>query len=145
MSEVTHKIKGQPRVTSDGGSAGFIEYDFEDGGTARIGCAIQQPPAESEEPTGGGDPESKAKLAKQKTIAEGELEDTGADAEEAVELKGRLPEDFPGKADLDAADPPIHTYKQLSKFADDYTKIPGIGPKTAEKIKERLAAAPETE
>jgi len=67
-----------------------------------------------------------------------------APVEETADLEpeppsGKLPDGFPGKAALDAADPPIHTYGQLAKFSDDYTKIPGIGAATAEKITEAVA------
>lgn len=55
-------------------------------------------------------------------------------------LKGRLPEDFPGYAALAAAEPPIHTYKQLNKAIADGVKIPGIGDSTLAKINEVLAA-----
>lgn len=51
--------------------------------------------------------------------------------------KGKLPADFPGMKALDKA--AIHTYTQLSKHADDYTAIPGIGDKTAVEIAEAIA------
>jgi hypothetical protein len=53
------------------------------------------------------------------------------------DLKGKLPEDFPGHASLDAAG--IHTYAQLRK-AGDVTEVKGIGEATAVKIAEALAA-----
>lgn len=52
-----------------------------------------------------------------------------------AELKGALPDDFPGHAALAAAD--ITTYAQLRK-ADDVTQIVGIGEATAKKIAEAL-------
>lgn len=52
------------------------------------------------------------------------------------DLRGKLPEDFPGKAALEAAG--ITTYAQL-RDAGDVTEIEGIGPATKEKIDERLA------
>lgn len=47
------------------------------------------------------------------------------------ELKGKLPEDFPGHAALEAEG--ITTYAKLRK-AGDVTGVPGIGKATAEKI-----------
>lgn len=55
--------------------------------------------------------------------------------------QGKLPEDFPGLAALDAAG--IHTFAQLRK-AGDVTEIPGIGKATAEKIDEAVNAAETT-
>lgn len=55
---------------------------------------------------------------------------------EPEEQKGHLPEDFPGYAAL--AEAGINTYGQLRKL-EDVTTVPGIGPATAEKIKEALA------
>ena len=50
-------------------------------------------------------------------------------------LKGKLPEDFPGKTEL--AEAGINTYAQLRKHGD-VTDVDGIGPATAAKIKEAL-------
>jgi hypothetical protein len=58
------------------------------------------------------------------------------------ELKGKLPEDFPGYAAL--VDAGIHTYAQLRK-AGDITEVPGIRKATAAKIAEAIAVAPETD
>lgn len=60
-----------------------------------------------------------------------------APAEDLAPFKGKLSNDFPGHAALDAAG--IHTYTQLAKYADDYTAIAGIGKATAEKIVEALS------
>ena len=57
------------------------------------------------------------------------------ESEESTELKGKLPEDFPGHAALEAAG--ITTYAQLRK-AGDVTEVPGIGKATAEKIADAL-------
>lgn len=57
-------------------------------------------------------------------------------SQEASAPKGKLPAEFPGLKALDEAG--IHTYKQLSKYEDDYTKIPGIGDATAKKMEEAL-------
>lgn len=56
------------------------------------------------------------------------------------DLKGKLPEDFPGHAAL--AEAGINTYAQLRK-AGDVTEVAGIGPATAKKIAEALAATTE--
>jgi predicted flap endonuclease-1-like 5' DNA nuclease len=63
----------------------------------------------------------------------------GKSSEEPAPLKGRLPDDFPGRTAL--AEAGVNTYNQLSKYADDYTQIPGIGPATAEKITEELGGS----
>jgi len=55
----------------------------------------------------------------------------------AGELRGQLPEDFPGKAAL--AEAGINTYGQLRKYTGDFTDIAGIGPATAEKIKDAIS------
>lgn len=61
-------------------------------------------------------------------------EQTEEEKTEAAKPKqGKLPEDFPGYAALDEAG--IHTYAQLRKVKD-LLEVPGIGPATAEKIKE---------
>lgn len=52
--------------------------------------------------------------------------------------KGKLPADFPGYDALDKAG--VHTYKQLSKYADDYTAIAGVDGRTAKKITKAVAA-----
>jgi hypothetical protein len=54
------------------------------------------------------------------------------------ELKGKLPEDFPGRRELEAADPPIHTYGQLRKAIKENVKVPGIGDAKQQQILERL-------
>lgn len=58
--------------------------------------------------------------------------------EKAGELRGKLPEDFPGKAELEAFDPPIHTYGQLRRAIKDNVKVPGIGDAKQRQILERL-------
>lgn len=57
------------------------------------------------------------------------------------EKKGPLPEDFPAREKL--AEHDIKTYAQLRK-AGDVTELEGIGPATAAKIAEALAAPAET-
>ena len=56
------------------------------------------------------------------------------ETEEPELLKGRLPPDFPGLEELDAAS--VHTYGQVRKHieADTLQKIRGIGKATAAKI-----------
>jgi hypothetical protein len=74
----------------------------------------------------------------------GYAERTGKDTSEpttatpdAGDLRGQLPEDFPGKAAL--AEAGINTYGQLRKYTGDLTEISGIGPATAEKIKDAIS------
>lgn len=57
--------------------------------------------------------------------------------DEPVELKGRLPDDFPSRSVLAAHD--INTYHQLRKRLESGEKIPFIGPAAEAKIAERLA------
>ena len=71
-------------------------------------------------------------------VAEPVRDDLSESLPESSPLKGRLPDDFPSLSVLHAADPPINTYGQLAKFADDYTQIPGIGPERAVKIAEAV-------
>ena len=73
-----------------------------------------------------------------------ELVERAADAAPAqagdrsgAELSGKLPEDFPGRVALAAAD--ITTYAQLRKHTGELTDIAGIGPATAEKIKDAIS------
>jgi hypothetical protein len=71
-----------------------------------------------------------------------EPEEHTTDAEkEHLELKGKLPEDFPSHAKLHEAG--INTYGQLNKV-EDLTTIEGIGPATAKAIKKRLKADAKT-
>jgi len=58
-----------------------------------------------------------------------------ANAHEAPPVKsGPLPKDFPYLDALHKADPPINTYGQLARYADDYTQIPGVGDVGAKMI-----------
>lgn len=61
--------------------------------------------------------------------------------EKADELKGKLPEDFPGRRELEAFDPPVHTYAQLRKLIKQDIKVPGIGDVTRAQIQARLGDA----
>lgn len=60
-----------------------------------------------------------------------------ADHDSVPTLKGKLPEDFPGYTELEAAG--LTTYarvrKHLDKFDTEEGKVPGIGPATTEKIR----------
>jgi hypothetical protein len=71
-------------------------------------------------------------------VAEEPVEEEKPEAPE--ELKGKLPEDFPGHAAL--AEAGINTYGQLRKVGD-LTEVKGIGEATAAKIAEALVAEPE--
>lgn len=55
------------------------------------------------------------------------------DEETKTELKGPLPEDFPGRAAL--AEAGITSYGKLRRYKGELTEIDGIGAATAEKIK----------
>lgn len=124
-----HEIKGA-KVISDGSSAGSVVFDLGNGGSATVSASITQP-SKSEEPTGGGDPESKAKLAGQKAIAEAEV--AGDD----------LPDGFPSKGVLEAAG--ITTLPELrAKIATGTPEVPwyddvaGIAEGKATDIEEAL-------
>lgn len=86
------------------------------------------------------------KLDRLEEAAEESLAADTAPAENAAELKGELPEGFPGLKALAALDPPVHTYHQARKLiatgADWYKDIEGIGKPTAEKIEAAAGAAP---
>lgn len=87
------------------------------------------------------EPKAEESAKAEATAVEPEKEDN----KPAEELKGKLPDDFPGKAALDEADPPVHTYNQVRKHLADGTliDIPGIGKATAQKIEEALSQAPD--
>lgn len=65
---------------------------------------------------------------------EGETKEPPADDKPV--LKGKLPDDFPGKTALADADPPITTFAQLRKAKKDgaWTHLTGIGPATNTEI-----------
>jgi predicted flap endonuclease-1-like 5' DNA nuclease len=65
------------------------------------------------------------------------VEATTQAEKDVLDLKGKLPEDFPSHAKLHEAG--INTYTQLNKV-EDLTTIDGIGPKFAQAIKRRLKA-----
>lgn len=81
--------------------------------------------------------ESKGELDADETAVRKQPMDTLEDVKkkeaeiDADPKKGKLPEDFPGRAALEANG--ITTYAQLRK-AGDVTSLIGIGPATAEKI-----------
>ena len=53
--------------------------------------------------------------------------------------KGKLPEDFPGYAALEAEG--ITTYAKVRKQLDALEEVPGIGRSTAEKIRAEMTAS----
>jgi hypothetical protein len=59
------------------------------------------------------------------------------------QLRGKLPEDFPGHAALEAEG--ITTYAKVRKRLADLTDIPGIGDATAEKISAAMGESSEDE
>ena len=67
--------------------------------------------------------------------AAGAAEDS---ADTGKKLKGKLPDGFPGKAALEAAD--VTTYAQARKLRDGagLTSVPGVGDATAAQIEEAL-------
>jgi hypothetical protein len=77
--------------------------------------------------------------------AAAKVEPEGDKGDEAEPLKGKLPADFPHLDVLHKHEPLINTYGQLAKYADDYTKIKGIGPSGAQDIIDALAAPPKVE
>lgn len=85
---------------------------------------------------GTTEPELRPKTAPEGEEAEGE-------EEAPAELKGRLPEDFPGHAALEAEG--LTTYAKVRKQLDSITEVPGIGDATAERIREAMSASPEEE
>jgi hypothetical protein len=63
-------------------------------------------------------------------------EDGSVLSPEPVSLKGKLPEDFPGHAALEAEG--VTTYAKVRKQLDTLEEIPGIGEATAAKIREAM-------
>jgi hypothetical protein len=73
------------------------------------------------------------------------VDDEPSGAGKGSELKGKLPEDFPGRKELEAFDPPIRTYAQLRRALEADVKVPGIGDITKQQIIERLGAVQPSE
>jgi len=59
-------------------------------------------------------------------------------SQKAKRLKGRLPEDFPGHKALSEAG--LDTYAKVRRQLDTLEDLDGIGPKTAESIREQFAS-----
>lgn len=57
-------------------------------------------------------------------------------ANEPKALRGKLPEDFPGAAALEAAG--VTTYAGVRKQLESLEDIDGVGPATAEKIRDAM-------
>jgi len=133
------KFRG-PRgnVDKDSGSV-----DPDPVGSTSDGETVTHPEADSPNvEAGSGDAETSGTMVADGV--EGETADDESVSEEpAPQLKGKLPEDFPGHAALDTAG--IHTYGQLRKALEGGVKIHGIGSATQAKIDEALAAAPADE
>ena len=73
-----------------------------------------------------------------------ELQDAAPAAPEASKaLKGKLPEGFPGLAALEAEG--LTTYAKVRKHLDSIQDVAGIGPATAEEIREAMKAEEEPE
>lgn len=58
------------------------------------------------------------------------------ETEESKPLRGPLPEDFPGHGALENAG--LTTYAKVRKSLDALEEVDGIGPATAEKIREAM-------
>jgi hypothetical protein len=63
--------------------------------------------------------------------------------ETGTQLKGKLPEDFPGYGALEEAG--LTTYAKVRKSLSSLEEVPGIGPATAEKIREAMGESSESE
>jgi hypothetical protein len=74
-----------------------------------------------------------------KTVTEAETEEQPT----TPQLRGKLPDDFPGHAALEAEG--ITTYAKVRKRLADLTDIPGIGDATAEKISAAMSESSEDE
>lgn len=98
-----------------------------------------KPPPKGQEwhlPPGATEPQLRAKVL----TSEGTAEAEGAGA---PQLKGKLPEDFPGHSALEAAG--ITTYAKVRKQLESLTEVDGIGDATAEKIREAMTHPAEEE
>jgi hypothetical protein len=165
MSEISERVL-DVRVVNDGGSAGRVEFELSGGRIASIPASIEVgtggfapeetafrgPRANVDKPnqprTESGQAETEGALLSDgeggQTAAEDSAPSSTEPAEpepEPAQPKGKLPDDFPGHAALDAFG--IHTYGQLRKALADEVKIPGIGDATKTKIEEALAASTE--
>src|SRR5688572_2981109 len=72
-------------------------------------------------------------------IVEAESAAASAEPVEDTTLKGKLPEDFPGHTALEAAG--LTSYAKVRKQLDSLEEIEGIGPATADKIREAMGAS----
>ena len=109
-------------------------------GSVSVDGVVTHPAADAPNAEGGS---AAAVEASEAARADSEKagESPASETAEPAPLKGKLPEDFPGHAALDAAG--IHTYGQLRKALADGVKIPGVGDATTAKIEEALAASSE--
>lgn len=80
-------------------------------------------------------PELRPEFANEAAVAPTE------DTEEKPTLKGKLPEDFPGYSALDNAG--LTTYAKVRKNLGSIEDVEGIGPATAEKIREAMGESSE--
>lgn len=91
-------------------------------------------------PPGKTEPELKPEFAN--AAAASTTEATAEEVEQPT-LKGKLPEDFPGHSALDEAG--LTTYAKVRKSLDSLEDVDGIGPATAEKIREAMGESSEEE
>lgn len=87
-------------------------------------------------PPGKTEPELIPGIAEAETAEAVTAKADGYSADEPKPLRGKLPEDFPGLSSLDAAG--VTTYAGVRKQLGKLEKIEGIGPATADKIREAM-------
>lgn len=110
----------------------------------KLGTAADEPEVPAVDPKtdmnryyyrpGTTEPELRPEIAEAE--AQAAAKSAEAPAEEAKPLRGKLPEDFPGHSAL--ADAGITTYAGVRKQLETIEDIDGIGPATAEKIREAM-------
>lgn len=113
----------------------------------KLGTAADEPKAQDANapdmnryyyPPGKTEPELKPEFANE--AAASTTETTDEEVEQPT-LKGKLPEDFPGHGALEEAG--ITSYAGVRKSLDSLEDVDGIGPATAERIREAMGESPE--
>lgn len=80
------------------------------------------------------EPELKPEFAEASAVPA--VEPSAEREDEVKTLRGKLPEDFPGHGALEEAG--LITYARVRKNLDSLEDLDGIGPATAEKIREAM-------